>query len=350
MKRIFERRAGFEAANTVAQENLTKLAAAETALQAQPDSRDKTTALYALYATMGRLGEAQELTARWSGRDALDPDALLARADLAARQGDRERAIRILGGLADVRPGDKVVQTRLADLYEAALNPARACAHRLALADIATTDAKAVAAAVTCARAQGMADLADTIRRDVDDKTRTALDKLVTTTTAAQPATTVRGDVQVSAEWTGGADLDIAIIDAQGKRTSWLGGTNPKVTVTALNATSNAHRVARPPRARLRQLRRRGLARRRSGRDHGRGRQRRRPRRPHHPPPRRRHAQGALHPDRRPRRGGHTPRLLRVSARAGGRVRSRGLERPLSQACCRPPPAAVPPTADGTGP
>ena len=236
MKRVFERRAGFEAVNTVVQDSVTKLAAAESALQAQPDSRDKTVALYALYATMGRIGEAQELTARWSGRDALDPDALMARADLAARQGDREAAIRILGGLADVRPGDKAVQTRLADLYEAAQNPTRACAHRVALADLATTDAKIVAAAVSCARSTGMAELADAIRRDVDDKTRDALDKQITV--AATPATTVRGDVQLTADWTGAADVDIALIDAQGKRMSWLGGTNGKVTISALNATS----------------------------------------------------------------------------------------------------------------
>lgn len=239
MKRVFERRAGFDTTNTVAQGSVAKLAAAERALQAQPDSRDKTVALYALYATMGRLGEAQELTARWSGRDALDPDALLARADLAVRQGDRDRAIRILGGLADVRPGDKAVQTRLADLFEAAQNPARACMHRVALADLATTDAKAVAAAVSCARAQGMADLADAIRRDIDDKTRDAADKQVTAGVAAKPVTAVRGDVQVTADWTGASDLDVALIDAQGKRMSWLGGTNSKVTVTALNATSS---------------------------------------------------------------------------------------------------------------
>jgi hypothetical protein len=238
MKRVFERRAGFEAANTVAQDNLTKVAAAETALQAQPDSRDKTAALYALYATAGRLGEAQELTSRWSGRDALDPDALLARVDLAVRQGDRERAIRILGGLTDVRPGDKAIQTRLIDLFDAAQNPTRACAHRIALADIATTDAKAVAAAVSCARAQGMAELADTMRRDVDDKTRDAVDKTITAAAVATPVTSVRGDVQVTADWNGAADIDVALIDAQGKRMSWLGSTNSKVTVSALNTTS----------------------------------------------------------------------------------------------------------------
>jgi len=239
MKRVFERRAGFDASITVAAESVAKLAAAETALQAQPDSRDKTTALYALYSTLGRLGEAQELTSRWSGRDALDPDALLARADLAVRQGDREKAIRILSGLADVRPGDKTIQARLVELFDASQSPTRACAHRIALADLATTDAKAVASAVSCARAQGMADLADTMRRDVDDKTRDALDKVISAAATAQPATTVRGDLQVTADWNGSADLDVALIDAQGKRMSWLGGTNSKVIISALNATSS---------------------------------------------------------------------------------------------------------------
>ncbi len=239
MKRVFERKAGFEAVNTLVQDSVTKLAAAETALQAQPDSRDKTVALYALYATMGRIGEAQELTARWSGRDALDPDALLARADLAVRQGDRDTAIRILGGLTDVRPSDKVAQTRLADLFDAAQNPTRACAHRIALADIATTDAKILAAAVSCARASGMGELADALRRDADDKTRDALDKQITAQITAKPASTaVRGDVQVTADWNGAADVDVALIDAQGKRMSWLGGTSSKVTISALNATS----------------------------------------------------------------------------------------------------------------
>ncbi|MBK8254178.1 MAG: FecR domain-containing protein [Polyangiaceae bacterium] len=239
MKRVFERRAGFEATNALVADGSTKLAAAETALSAQPDSRDKTVALYALYATMGRLGEAQELTARWASRDALDPDALIARADLAARQGDRDRAIRILGGLADVRPGDKTVQARLADLFDAAQNPVRACAHRVALADLATTDVKAVAAAISCARSVGMSDLAETVRRDLDAKTRDAVEKAITTTVASTTQT-VRGDVRVTADWTGGGDVDIALIDSQGKRMSWLGGTNSKVTVSASNATGSS--------------------------------------------------------------------------------------------------------------
>ncbi len=236
MKKIFERKASFEATNTLAVQNAPKLLLAESELSATPNSRDKTVNLFALYSTSGRIGEAQELTSKWAGRDALDPDALFARSDLAARQGDRERAIRILGGLADVRPGDRTMQTRLADLHEAAGNRALACEHRIALADMASDDAKLVAEAVRCANALGMTDLASLLRLDASAPVRTAVDKLL-----EQPAlvanATVRGDIQASAEWTGGVDLDIGLIDAQGRRTSWL-GAGGKAVVNSHDATS----------------------------------------------------------------------------------------------------------------
>ncbi|MCK6586493.1 MAG: hypothetical protein L6Q76_02805, partial [Polyangiaceae bacterium] len=236
MKRIFERKGGFETVNTLASQNATKLVVAESAFASTPDSRDKTVELYALYATSGRVGEAQELTAKWSGRDALDPDALTARADLAARQGDRERAIRILGGLADVRPADRATQTRLAELHDAAGNTALACQHRIALASLALSDAKLVADAVRCSRNQGMNDLASQLRLDAGDKAREALDRLLATAPASSQQ--LRGDVQISADWTGGVDLDIALIDAQGRRISWL-GSPVKASVTSRDVTSS---------------------------------------------------------------------------------------------------------------
>ncbi|MFO0758993.1 MAG: VIT domain-containing protein [Byssovorax sp.] len=235
MRRVFDRKVAFDAVNGFVTQNSARLAAAESALTSAPDSRDKTVELYSLFATSGRLNEAQELTARWSGRDALDPDALTARADLAARQGDRERAIRILGGLADVRPNDRAIQARLVDLHEAAGNTALACEHRLALADMASGDARIVADAVRCARTQGLGDLATQLRLDAGDKVRDAIDRLLVAPAPAPAG--LRGDVQISAEWSGGADLDLAIIDAQGKRSSWL-GSGGKVLTSVRDATS----------------------------------------------------------------------------------------------------------------
>ncbi len=236
MRRVFDRNVSFDAQNTFLSQNIAKIAAAEAKLSATPDSRDKTVELYSLYATSGRLGEAQELTAKWSGRDALDPDALTARADLAARQGDRARAIRILSGLTDVRPNDRAIQTRLAELHEAAGNRALACEHRVALADIASNEAKLIADAVSCARAQGFGDLASVVLLDAGEKVRQEVDKILANAQikADKP---MLGDVQITGEWTGGTDVDIALVDNKGARTSWL-GSPLKVGIASRDAAS----------------------------------------------------------------------------------------------------------------
>jgi hypothetical protein len=235
MKKVFDRKTAFDAMNSLATLNASKLVAAESAAKIQPDNRDRTVELYGLLATSNRLGEAQELTARWSGRDALDPDALLARADLAARQGDRARAVRILGGLVDVRPNDRAAQKRLAELHDLANEPALACEHRISIAEIAPTEVAAVADAVRCSRAQGQSELASRLEVDAGEKIRTALEAAI----AAAPVTkNLAGDVQVSAEWTGGEDLDISIVDAQGKRTSWMGTQLKNTLVTARDVTA----------------------------------------------------------------------------------------------------------------
>jgi hypothetical protein len=235
MRKVFDRHVAFDLTNAFEASSASRLTVAESALAAAPDSRDKTVELFALYATTGRVNDAQGLASKWATRDALDPDALTARADLAARLGDRDRAVRILGGLADLRPGDRAVQTRLADLWDNAGNAALACEHRIALADLAPSDPKLVAAAVRCARAQGLTDLAAVLRGDTTDKVREGVDKLLASPAPATAAT--RGDVQITGEWSGGADLDVALIDAQGKRTSWM-GSSTRATVTSRDVGS----------------------------------------------------------------------------------------------------------------
>jgi hypothetical protein len=134
-----------------------------------------------------------------------------------------------------VRPGDRAIHTRLARLHDAAGNAALACRHRLTLADLAPGDAAFVAEAVRCARTQQMGDLASQLKLDASEKVREAVDKLLIA--PAPDSSALRGDVQITAEWTGGADLDIALIDEKGKRTSWLGGAS-KAVVTARDVTS----------------------------------------------------------------------------------------------------------------
>ncbi len=239
MRRVFDRKATFSADNALAKEVANLLAEAETAQKAAPDSRDRTVALYKALMASGRIGEAQELTAKWSERDALDPDALLARADLAAMNGDRSRAMRILSGLSDVRPGDKNVQRRLASAFTQLGAPDLACQHRLALADLDVGDLKTVAAAVRCSGEQGLTDLSRTIVSNAPSSIRDRID-----TTARDlklndvPA--LLGDLRVTATWSAPVDLDLALVDKNGRRFSWLGSTVPSIGVTAKDAGSTS--------------------------------------------------------------------------------------------------------------
>jgi hypothetical protein len=213
----------------------SKMIAAENASLSRPDARQTTRDLFGQYSLHGRLDQASQVAERWSSRDALDPDALIARADIAARNGDRTLAIRILGGVADVRPDDATAQNRLATLYDLAGDASKACAHRIALAEQRSTDAPANAAAVRCARATGLTTLADRILADLPSDRRTLVDAELAKT--PEDATALRGDVQLDATWEADVDLDIALIDPSGNRLSWLGGGKSKATARTPVAT-----------------------------------------------------------------------------------------------------------------
>ena len=118
------------------------------------------------------LESATRAAERWSEKDPLDVDALTARADLAAQRGERELAIRILGSVVDVRPGDYKAQWRLARLHRWAGHPERGCRHSLAVAQLMLRDAKLVNEAVGCARDVGLGRVADDLLAALDPNVR----------------------------------------------------------------------------------------------------------------------------------------------------------------------------------
>lgn len=216
-----------------------KLIAAESLALTQPDSRTAQRDLFAQYALHGRLDRASEVAQKWASRDALDPDALIARADVAARQGDRETAIRILGGLADLRSDDPVSQNRLAGLFDRAGQARQACSHRIALAEQRPTDVAAQAQAIPCARATGFAELGDRLLADVPQDKRAAVETALTKVLTITAPSKLRGDVQLEATWGEPIDLDIALIDKNGTRLSWLGAGKNTVTANGVSSTSS---------------------------------------------------------------------------------------------------------------
>ncbi|MEY2931382.1 MAG: hypothetical protein RL033_2131, partial [Pseudomonadota bacterium] len=194
--------------------------------------------LYVLDFLSGDLQRAADEADRWSEKDPLDPDALTARADLAAQRGQRELAIRILGSVVDVRPGDYRAQWRLARLHRWAGNPARGCRHSLAVAQLMLRDAKLVSEALRCSRDVGQNGWAEDLLSALSPEVRQEVSRSEAQRSLGEE---LSGDLRVTATWQGSEhDLDLVILPPQGYRVSWLGA--PTRAVISATDVLSVHR------------------------------------------------------------------------------------------------------------
>lgn len=222
MRRVWDRKGQINIAERVPRSaSISAVADAERALGAEPDRRSNVKKAYSLYAISGDLGRATSLVERWVGKEPLDPDALTARADLAARRGDRELAVRMLGSVVDMRPDDVASQKRLARLYRWSGRADLGCRHAMAIAELRAADPKLLADALRCARTGNGARWASDALALVDEKTARQATSLAAT--PATDDTRLLGDLRVEATWSDDADLDLAILHPDGQRVSWLG-------------------------------------------------------------------------------------------------------------------------------
>lgn len=221
---------------------------AETALNEQPDSRERHRALVQALAYGGELPRATEIARRWLERDRLDPEALGYLADLLGRQGQRDAALRTLAGLVDLAPDTAVHHERLASAYERDGRLRQSCAHRIALAALETGDARRGGAAVRCLRGLGLVADAELVLRGLrSDKLRVEAEKAAT---ASAPPPRDGGDLTVRASWDAGADLDLTIVTPQGARLSWMGGRAGLVATDVRSATGEQLSLRTLPRGR----------------------------------------------------------------------------------------------------
>lgn len=213
----------------------SRRATLEARVHDQEQSREALKGLYVVDFLAGDLERARDAAERWSLKDPLDVDALTARADLAAQRGQRDLAIRILGSVVDVRPGDHKAQWRLARLHRWAGRAERGCRHSLAVAQLMLGDAKLVAEAVSCSKDVGQdtwhADLLTAVSPEVRQEVRRL-------TSARLPVEELSGDFRLRARWQGAEhDLDLVILHPDGYRVSWLGAPTRSV-ITATDVLS----------------------------------------------------------------------------------------------------------------
>jgi tetratricopeptide (TPR) repeat protein len=206
-------------------------------LEANPLNREALKQLYAGYLLGGELDRAEELAQRWSDKDPLDPDALTARADLAAQRGDRKLALRILGSVVDVRPSDHQAHFRLARALRWAGESERGCRHTFADAQRRINDGKALADAVRCLRESDQSNFADDLLRAAPGEARTEAERSLST--PASLGDELSGDFRIEAVWEDGSeDLDLVIVHPEGYRVSWLGAPTRSV-ITATDVLSS---------------------------------------------------------------------------------------------------------------
>jgi len=222
MRRVWDRKGQINSAERGPRSaSIGAVADAERALANEPDRRANLKRAYSLYAISGDLGRATSLVERWSSKEPLDPDALTARADLAARRGERELAILMLGSVVDIRPDDIASQKRLARLYRWSGKPELGCRHAMAIAKLRATDAKLLADALRCASTQSESHWASNALALADEKTARLASSLASA--PAPDESRLLGDLRVEATWSDDVDLDLAILHPDGQRVSWLG-------------------------------------------------------------------------------------------------------------------------------
>lgn len=211
---------------------------ARLALALEPDSRGRHRDFYKVLSLAGQFAEADEVARRWSTRDAMDPDALVRLAEVAARRGEREVSMRILSGIADVRANDRAQLERLVTLFDRAGDSERACSMRVSLAETFASDLELIAGAALCERTLGRSASSQRWLDSVSDPSqRTALEAAVTRLSAANAASnSARGELVVEASWDAPTDLDIAVIDPKGTRISWAWGRTRGLTIRDASA------------------------------------------------------------------------------------------------------------------
>ncbi|MFO0608443.1 MAG: FecR domain-containing protein [Polyangiales bacterium] len=236
MRRVWTRRAELAASagGDVDRALSARADRAREALLAMPDSRDRHRELYRWLALAGEVDDAADVAARWTARDPLDPDAIARLADVAALRGEREKSVRVLSGVLDVRPDDLAAHERMATLHERANDAEAACAYRVSAAEVRPQDASVVARAVRCLRLLGRTESVARMLNAVPDAAVRTRAEAEASVGLAAPASEVRGELTVTATWEGGEDLDLAVIDPRGQRISWQGG---RAGVTARQAT-----------------------------------------------------------------------------------------------------------------
>ncbi|MBK6921678.1 MAG: FecR domain-containing protein [Deltaproteobacteria bacterium] len=207
--------------------NLATIAGLQRTLALDPTRRSSHGALVRAAIRVGHP-EALAFARAWADTDPDHAPALESLADVLASQGD-PLAARAYASALEVTPFSKSQHEALARAFASKGDLRRSCSHRRALVSIDPSNLDAHAALAQCLGRSGRVTEARVALRDGMVRTKAtsralalAEAELAAGAPAALPA--LKGQLKATLTWTGEDDLDIAVVDAKGRR---LGATHP---------------------------------------------------------------------------------------------------------------------------
>ena len=207
MRRVFHREATIATTSGTFVDGVDRVTTARRALDAAPDDRAKHRNLARALFRRGAIDELAQVLVDWQRRDPFDADAIALRSEVLAARGDRAAAARVLSGVA--------VSANPAGLDQLALGSERAgdddqaCSLRIAAAETTPDDATRVAHAVRCERASGRTTAADRWLNEAGAR-RGAVETVLSSLSRGEGSAS--GDIVLDATWSGGADVDLAVM------------------------------------------------------------------------------------------------------------------------------------------
>ena len=145
----------------------------------------------------------------WLEMNPMDPEAVVLRGQVALNEGDIPTAMKWLASAPDAAARATWLQTRLHKAYTATGDQALACAHRVSLDDTKLRRPANSPDILSCASPTSDDALFDDV-------------KASTPFAPARPVKALSGRTVITAEWSTPSDIDIIVIEPNGRPLSWM--------------------------------------------------------------------------------------------------------------------------------
>lgn len=196
-------------------------------LASEPGNRTRTMRLIRAMHRAGQFTEARERIDAWIATNDRDPEALVQLAQWHSLQGDFDAALTQLANGVDVAPRGSWIQERAHRAYDSVGSEALACAHGVALRALQKRPEFDEDDILACPLATELAPWTEPTPTSTDAAARKAeieaeMRRLGVANGDAKGEVSMRGNLQVEAKWEGSSDVDIIVIEPDGRALSWL--------------------------------------------------------------------------------------------------------------------------------